>query len=54
MVFHIRHVSKCNEGNPDLSGGSVELCSRGGLLGVFTQKPHNVPHKLEMGRLMSI
>ena len=53
MVFHVRRVLKCNEGNPSLRGGSVELCLRGGLLTIHP-KSHNVPHQLEMGRLMSI
>ena len=37
MVLHVRHVFECSEGNPDLRGDSVELCSRGGLLGVCTK-----------------
>ena len=39
--------------NPDLRGDSMELCSKGRLLGV-RPKSHNVPHRLEMGRLMSL
>ena len=52
MVLHVRHVLQCSEGNSGLRGGSVELCSRGGL-GVHP-KSHKVSHRLEMGRLMSI
>ena len=37
--------------NPGLRGGLVELCSRGGFLGVYP-KSHNVPHQLGMGRLI--
>ena len=32
--LHVRRVSKHNERNSGLRGGSVELCLRGGLLGV--------------------
>ena len=39
--------------NPSLRGGSMELCLRGGLLGVCS-KSHNVPHRLGMKRFMSI
>ena len=53
MVLHIRRVLKCSEGNLGLREDLVELCLRGGLLGVYP-KSHNVPHWLEMGRLMSI
>ena len=55
MVFHIRCVPECSErqGNPSLRGDSIELCSRGGLLGVRS-KPDNVPHRLGMRRLISI
>ena len=42
MVLHVRHVLKCSEGNPNLRGGSMELCSRGGLLGVHP-KSHKCP-----------
>ena len=49
----LRRMLGCSKGNPDLRGGSVELCSKGGLLGVYP-KSHNVPHRLGMGRLMSI
>ena len=34
MVFHVRRVPKRGEGNPGLRRGSIELCSRGGLLGM--------------------
>ena len=34
MMFHVRCVSIRSEGNPGLREGSVELCSRRGLLGV--------------------
>ena len=34
MVLHIRRVPELSKGNPSLRGGSVELYSRGGLLGV--------------------
>ena len=30
MVLHVRHVLECSEGNPNLRGDSVELCSGGG------------------------
>ena len=53
MVLHVRRVLEYSEGNPGLRGGLVELCSRGGLLGVHP-KSHNVPHRLEIGRLISI
>ena len=55
MVLHIRHVPKRLErqGNTGLRGGSMEPCSRGGLLGVRL-KSQNVPHWLRMERLMSI
>ena len=53
MMFHVKCVLKCSEGNLGLRGGSVELCSKGELLGVH-QKSHNVPHRLGMRRLMSI
>ena len=53
MMIHVRRELKCNKENPGLRGGSVELCLKGGLLGVHP-KSHNVPHQLEMGRLMSI
>ena len=53
MVFHVWRVPERSEGDPSLRGGSVELCSRGGLLGMHP-KSHNVPHRLRMGRLMSI
>ena len=35
-MVHIRRVPDHSErqGNPGLRGGSVELCSRGGLLGM--------------------
>ena len=52
MVLHVRRVPEWSEGNPDLNGGSVELCSKGGLLGV--SKSHNVPHRLLMEKLMNI
>ena len=53
MVLHVKRVLECNEGNLGLTGGLVELCSRGGLLDVHL-KSHNVPYRLGMGRLMSI
>ena len=34
MVLHVRRVLKRSEGIPSLRGGSMELCLRGGLLGV--------------------
>ena len=45
VVLYVRSVPKCLErqGNPDLMGGSVELCLREGLLGVLP-KSHNVSH----------
>ena len=46
MVLHIRHVPESSEGNLSLRGGSVELCMRGGFLGVHP-KSHNVPHRFE-------
>ena len=49
MVLQVRCVLECNEGNSGLKGGSEELCSKGGLLGVH-KKCHNVPHWLRMGR----
>ena len=53
MVLHVRRVPELSERNPGLRGGSMKLYSRGGLLGVH-QKSHNVPHRLGMGRLISI
>ena len=55
MVLHIRRVPERSErqGNPSLRGGLGKLCLRGVLLGV-PPKSHNVPHRLGMGRLMSI
>ena len=55
MVIHVSHVPERSErqGNPYLRGILVKLCSRGGLLGV-NLKSHNVPHRLGMGRLMSM
>ena len=53
MVFHVRRLLECNEGNLGLSEGSVELCSKGGLLGVHP-KYDNVLHRLGVRRLMSI
>ena len=55
MVLHVRRVVEHGkrQENLGLRGGLVELCSRGGLLGV-RPKWHNVPHRLGMGRLMSI
>ena len=32
MVLHVRRVFVRNERNPGLREGSMELCSRGGLL----------------------
>ena len=52
MVLLVRCVLESNEGNPSLRGDLAELCSRGGL-GVHSNS-HNVPHRLGMGRLMSI
>ena len=34
MMLYVRRVPEHNEGNPGLRGGSVELCLRGGLLGM--------------------
>ena len=36
VVFHVKRVLECNERQENLSlgGGSMELCSRGRLLGV--------------------
>ena len=36
VVLHVRHMPEhCErQKNPSLSGGSVELCFRGGLLGM--------------------
>ena len=34
MVLHIRRVLEHSKENSGLRGGSMELCSRGGLLGV--------------------
>ena len=45
MVFRIRREPERSEGNPGLKGDSVELCSRGGLLGVHP-KYHNASHQL--------
>ena len=53
MVLQVRHMLIRIERNPGLKGGSMELCSRGGLLGVYL-KSHNVPHRLGMGRLTNI
>ena len=52
MVLLVRCVLERSEGNPSLRGGLVELCSRGEL-GVHS-KSYNVPHRLGMGRLISI
>ena len=52
-MLHVRRVLKCNEANLDFRGGSMELCSSGGLLGVHP-KSHNVPYRLGMESLMSI
>ena len=32
MVFHVRRMPVLSERNPGLREGSLELCSRGGLL----------------------
>ena len=53
MVFHIRCVLKHSERNLGLRGGLMKIYSRGGLLGGHP-KSHNVPHRLGIGRLMSI
>ena len=53
MVLHTKCVLERSEGNLGLRGGSMELYSRGGLLGVHP-KSHNALHRLGMGRLMSI
>ena len=55
MELHVRYVLEHSkrQGNPGLRGGPMELYLKGGLLGV-RQKSHNVPHWLQMGRLMSI
>ena len=53
MVLQVRRVLECSEGNPGFRGGSVELCSREGLLGAHPNS-HNVPNRLGMGRLMGI
>ena len=53
MVLHVRCVPERVKGNLGLRGGSMELCLRIGLLDVHP-KSHNVPHRLGMGRLMSI
>ena len=53
MEFHVRRLPEHSEGDPSLRGGSVELCSMERLLGMHP-KSHNVPHRLGMGRLMSI
>ena len=54
MVLHVRCVPKRTDKqrNLGLRGGSVELYSSRGLLGVCPK--FNVPHRLEMGKLMSI
>ena len=41
MMLHVRRVLECSEENLSLWEGSVELCSREGLLGVHL-KSHNV------------
>ena len=53
MVLHVRRAPECNERqeNPSLRGGSVELCSSGGLLGVLP-KSHNVSHHLGIERFI--
>ena len=53
MVLHVRSVLKYNERNSSLREDSVEVCSKGRLLGVHS-KSHNVPHQLGIGRFMSI
>ena len=47
MLLHVRRVPESSEGNPDLKGDSMKLCSRGELLGVHP-KSLNVPHWLRM------
>ena len=49
MVFHVRRVSQCSEGNFGLRGGSVELCSRKGLLSVYP-KPHKCSTSVRKGK----
>ena len=48
MVLHIGRVPERSEGNLGLRGGSVELCSMGGLLGLHP-KSHNIPYQLGKG-----
>ena len=47
-MFHVRCVLERSEGNPGLKGGLVELCLRGGLLGMHP-KSHNILYRLGMG-----
>ena len=49
MVFHVRRVPQHNEENFGLKGGSVELCSRRGLLGVYL-KSHKCPTSVRNGK----
>ena len=53
MVFYIRHVYERSKGNLDLMEGSVKLCSKEGLLDVYS-KSRNVPQRFKIGRLMSL
>ena len=49
MVLHIRHVLKHSEGIPSLRGGSMELCSGAGLLGVHP-KVSQCPTSIRNGK----
>ena len=53
MMLHAKSVLKYNERNLDLREDSVEVCSNGGLVGMYPRS-HNVPHQLGIERFMSI
>ena len=49
MVFHVRRVSERSEGKSWFEGRLIELCLRGGLLGVHL-KSHKCPRLVRKGK----
>ena len=52
MVFHVRHVFERSEGKSWFEGRLIELCLRGGLLGVQL-KSHKCPTSVRRGKAIS-